>query len=246
MRNELRLLICVTTLCIVSALAGAAHADKMPEGVEYFEHQMAGGTVLAVFLVDAAKFECRVDYSNPPDTVSGFAKKHDALLTVNGGYWNADYTPTDLLVAGGKVIKKPNTVNYHFGLFYAKNGKCNVRDVRRSPIGKNEKFDHAIKAGPTLIKPGGRKYLHKSTSRHARNAVGKDKKGRLFFVLNKTGRITYNELVDFLASDKIKADYAFNLDGGRSTGYTLRLDGKTIHQRKSAPVSSVIMIFEKK
>lgn len=202
---------------------------------------------MIVFRIDPkrAKFTCA--YANPPRRVKDFAKQSGADLTVNGGYWAKDYTPTDLLIVNGKTIKKANFKSSHYGLFYVKKGRAGVRDIRVHPIGAKERFEHALKAGPTLIRPGGKPYyLKKSVSAHARNAIGIDNSGRLFFVLNKNGRITYKDLTDFLHSEHIKANYAFNLDGGSSVGYHFLSSDQKILDRRSAPVSSVIQVFLRK
>ena len=211
--------------------------------IEFSQVTLPGGAKLAVFRIDlqSARFACA--YTNPPRSVEAFAQS-DAILTVNAGYWMADYTPTDLLVVQGKTVKEANLENHHYGLFYVKKGRANVRDLRVSPLKKAERFEHAVKSGPTLVLPGGRPYTSKSVSRHARNAVGKDSSGKLFFVLNTTGRLTYRELTDFLI-EELQADYAFNLDGGASVGYTFRSPDGKVHRRRGKPVSSVIQVFAK-
>lgn len=212
--------------------------------IEVTERRMPGGAEMIIFRIDPkrARFSCA--YSNPPKRVKEFAKNAGAALTVNGGYWGKDYTPTDLLIVNGDTIKKANLKNSHYGLFYVKKGRAWIRDLRIQPVGAKERFEYALKSGPTLIKPGGKPYyLKKSVSAHARNAIGADKEGRIFFVLNKTGRITYKDLTDILHSKEIQADYAFNLDGGSSVGYYLRLPKQQVLQRRSAPVSSVIQVF---
>ena len=110
-------------------------------------------------------------------------------------------------------------------------------------VAKGERFEHAVKCGPTLVLPGGRANKLKSVSRHARTAVGRDKSGRLFFVLTERGRLTYADLTKVLLDDAIDADYAFNLDGGSSVSYCYRTPDGKVHERHGVPVSSVILVL---
>ena len=227
--------------------AGASFAkdEKSAPNIEYSLHELENSVEIALFLVPKSRFRFACAYANPPKTVAKFADKSGATLTVNGGYWDADYNPTDLLIVNGKKIKKINTKNWHYGLFFVKKGQAGVRDLRSRPIRAKEIFEHAIKCGPTLVRPGGVKTPTKSTTLHARAAVGRDRKGNLFFALNKRGRMTYGDLSDFLLSKAVKAEYAFNLDGGRSVGYVFVDENGKIKQRRSAAVNSVIQVFNK-
>jgi len=216
------------------------------KGIIHFEHLLKNGSLLSIYKFNPAKFRFEAAYSNPPKTVNQFSQeKQEAIFTVNGGYWDRDYKPTDLLVVNGKTIKKPNYKNSHYGLFYVKSKTGHLRDLRYKPLGKRERFKHAIKCGPTCVLPGGKPNYIKSISKHARNIIGVDKKGYIFFVLNKSGRMTYKEATDFLVSDKIDAFYAFNLDGGGSVGFVYKEKGKVVDQRRSKKVNSVIYIIRK-
>jgi uncharacterized protein YigE (DUF2233 family) len=236
----------IATLAFASAFGDqAAPKPESPPEIETFEKVLPGGAAVRFFRFDPEKTKVLVAYANPPKTVEEFAIETPALLSVNAGYWDSEYKPTDLLIVDGKTIHSANMKNYHYGLFYVKDTKAAVRDIRIRPIRSGEKFQFALKCGPTLIKTGGKKYVYKSESRHARAAVGRDKKGRIFFAMNRRGRLTYNELSDLLLSEEIGAQYAFNLDGGPSVGYHFRqTDGKVI-QRRSQPVSSVIQVSAK-
>lgn len=236
----------VALLIMVCCFAEASAAGKeKPPGasIEFVKKTLKGGVELAIFKIDPARHRLACAYANPPKTVGDFAKDSKAALAVNAGYWAADYKPTDLLVVEGQTIKKANLKNLHWGLFYVSNKRARVRDLRYRPFAKGERFEHAVKCGPTLVLPGGRANKLKSVSRHARTAVGRDKSGRLFFVLTERGRLTYADLTKVLLDDAIDADYAFNLDGGSSVSYCYRTPDGKVHERHGVPVSSVILVL---
>ena len=237
--------LCTVALLLVALIAYGADENPYPAGFDLKVYKQGEGVEIVVLTVDPAKAEFRVAYANPPKPGNRFAEDSGAVLVVNGGYWDAEYRPTDLVVVAGKTIKKANLKNSHYGLFYVKGGKVDVRDLRDRPLGKDETFAYAVKSGPVLVRKGGVANRIKSESSHARCAVGRDKKGRIFFALHKRGRMTYNEFSAFLLTDKVDADYAFNLDGGSSVSYVLkRTDGKIV-RKPGPPISSVIEVFAK-
>lgn len=245
MRNTFFIIWLMVIICFFASQRVSAQSANQIPGIVYEEKALPDGTVLVFLKIDPAKVDFRCFYENPPMTVNQFAEKTKAPFTVNAGYWDKQYRPTDLLVVQGKTVKTQNTKNSHSGLFFVKGDKADVRDIRRHPILKSERFDYAVKCGPTLVLPGGLPKTSKSVSRHARLAVGKDKNGFIIFLLNKTGRMTYEEFTAVLLEPWVNAEFAFNLDGGPSVGYELKLPDGQVYRRRSQAISSVICAYPK-
>lgn len=169
-------------------------------------------------------FNYAVAFANPPKSVSRFHQDNkNALLTLNGGYWDEHYRPTDLCVVTGKVIKSVNTRNSHFGLFAVRrNGELVIEDLKNKSLSKADvsEFLYALKSGPHLIRKGA-PVAYKSSRSHARTVVGKNVQNDVLFVITKSGMMSYAEMSNFLLDSGLGITDAFNLDGGSSTGFAL-------------------------
>ncbi|MBZ0274332.1 phosphodiester glycosidase family protein [bacterium] len=138
-----------------------------------------------------------------------------ATVTVNGGYWDASYKPTDLLVAGGKKIRDRNPKAPFRGLFFVRDGRARLADLSREHGAANGPFEEAMICGPVIVRDG-RMAKHRSTSEHRRTVIGRDKRHGIFFLVIDGARASYGELSDIALSDGVDAQFAFNLDGGSS------------------------------
>lgn len=192
-------------------------------------------------------FNYSVAFANPPKSVSQF--HHDnknALLTLNGGYWDDLYRPTDLCVVEGKIIKSVNTRNSHFGLFaIRRNGELVIDDLKNKPLNKADvsEFLYALKSGPHLIRKGA-PVAYKSSRRHARTVVGKNVQNNVLFVITKSGMMSYAEMSEFLLDLGLGITEAFNLDGGSSTGFALGRGTNGI-SRDTVNIANVIQVMIK-
>jgi len=214
--------------------------------LNYTEYEY-NGKIVSVILSDPRVFNFTVAFANPPKSVSQF--HHDnpsALLTVNGGYWDYHYLPTDLCVVEGKVIKEVNTKNSHFGLFAVRrNGELIIFDLKHKRLKKGDVNDflYALKSGPHLIRKGA-PVQFKSDSSHARTVVGKDIRNNVLFVITKSGTMTYSEMISFLMNSGLDVTNAFNLDGGSSTGFALGRGTDRV-LRDTSNIANVIQVAMK-
>jgi uncharacterized protein YigE (DUF2233 family) len=217
-----------------------------PAAVKYSEYENNDRTV-SVMMIDPKQFDFSVVFANPPLTVGQFHDRSpNVLLTVNGGYWDRNYRPTDLCVAEGRIIKAANTRNKHFGLFVvAQDGAVTITDIADVPLSSIDLtgLRHALKSGPHLIRKG-QPLKFKANSSHARTVIATNVQGDVLFVVNKAGTMTYSEMTAFLISTGLDITDAFNLDGGRSAGFVLGKGANTV-QKDSWEVADVIQVIGK-
>ena len=218
-----------------------------PSAIGYAEYEYAG-KIISVITASPQFFAFKVAYANPPKSVERFHEENpEALLTVNGGYWDHQYRPTDLCVADGRVIKPVNSMNRHHGLFaVGRDGGVVVRDLKGHPLGADEakSFLHALKSGPHLVRNGEAVNL-KSTSKAARTVIARDSRGNVLFVINRAGKMTYAAMADFLVNTHLDITEASTLDGGFSTGFALgRGRGRIL--KETWVIADVIQIERKK
>ncbi|MCB9488530.1 MAG: phosphodiester glycosidase family protein [Deltaproteobacteria bacterium] len=231
-------------MLIVSPLSAPSAVAQDVPALIYKKLTTPSGDVHFVSM-DPAKFRFEAVYTNPPQSVQARHADSKAILTVNGGYWAEDYTPTDLLVTDGKIVKSENKLTRFKGLFFVKGGMAGLRDLARKPLkdGEAEAFEQAVKCGPAIVRDG-RPVAYKSTKRHRRTIIGEDVAGRIFFLVSDSAWLTYGDAAKIATAAPVNASFAFNLDGGSSTG--LVIDWRDVHAREiSVPVGSHIEVFEK-
>jgi len=244
------IMIGIFALCYLITPVIAQDSEKSQEFVsdenfKYTEWKLSDITLVVISIKPNA-FKFVVAYSNPPKTVQEF---HEAaqgcILTINGGYWDDDYKPTDLCISNGKLIKGINKANGHYGLFaVTKNNRVILRDLHEKSLAEGElnTFQQAIKSGPHVIR--NRKPIFNKSSKtiHQRSIIGRDNQGRIIIVQTRTGRATYDRMAELLSRPELGIVNAFNLDGGPSTGFYLTYKDRVI-QKMSWPISSVIQVF---
>ena len=217
--------------------------DDRLSAISYAEYE-GGGKIVSVMTVNPLTATFKVVYGNPPKSISRFHNENSrALLTVNGGYWDQNYQPTDLCVASGRLIKPVNTLNRHFGLFAVRrSGEVVIADLQGNPLtaADIDDFDHALKSGPYLVRNGKPVALNSLTS-HIRTVLARDDTGNVLFIVNRAGTMTYSEMTAFLLHAGLGVIEAFNLDGGSSSGFALdRGSGMII--KESRPIANVIQV----
>ncbi len=194
-------------------------------------------------ILDPSAFDFRVVYTNPPRSVQEQHRIAKPVLTVNGGYWTAEYKPTDLLVSGGKTIAAYNRLASFKGLFEVRSSRAAVRDLAKRPWSASESFEHAVRCGPVVVRNGA-PVSSKSVTRHRRTVIGETRDGRIFLVVSGRQIWTYDDSAAICLREPINAVFAFQLDGGGSTGMALD-DADEHFVVGSVPVGSHIQAFRK-
>lgn len=214
-----------------------------PAALNYSEYEYKGNTV-SVVRSDPRFFDFAVAFANPPKSVGQFHNQNSStLFTLNGGYWDQDCLPTDLCVVEGRVIKPVNVANSHFGLFAVRrSGELVVDDLKTRPLSRVDVdgFRFALKSGPHLLRNGA-PVEFKSSSSHARTVVGKDQQNNVLFIITRSGKMRYSEMIRFIMDSGLGIVEAFNLDGGASAGFALGR-GADIVLKDTVRIANVIQL----
>lgn len=145
-------------------------------------------------------------------------------FATNGGIYSRELTPLGLYVEGGRQLAllskgrgggnfflKPN------GVFYVTRGGARVVETGRYK--PKQTVINAVQSGPVLVLNGALhpRFIPGYHSRHIRNGVGVDQRGRVFFAIS-------NQPVNFhdfglLFRDELKCPNALYLDGTLSQMY---------------------------
>lgn len=210
------------------------------------------GVTLHLIRIDPHQISVRVllskDLGTDSATAESYAKRSDALVVSNAGYFGKSLRPLGLLVADGKLRNafigrrgRQSDVLYE-GVFTIKNGHPGIqRNQDYRPAGE----ELAVQAGPLLIADGkatsSLKGLRDAKRLDGRTAVTLDAEGRiiLWVTASHLSGMNWCELRDVMlqygewgnggsakSGEKNAIRWALNLDGGSSAQLFVRQTGQ--------------------
>ena len=217
---------------LLTLIATAALAEWTPvaPGVDY--QRFRGDSIdVHVARVDLSNPELRVIATQESERglkVSEFAKRNNALVAINGDYFNKEMMPVGLALGPCGVWEGTKDTT-RAGVVAVGDGRAVVypqKDVLKKP----EKWmDAAVSGWPMLVQnckpltasrlPGSDAFTR---SPHPRTAVGVSNNGRMLYFVVADGRregvpgMTLARLARFMA-DELGVCAAMNLDGGGSS-----------------------------
>ncbi len=165
---------------------------------------------------------------NKGDTVSGFAKKQNVQIAVNGDFFTlANRQPSGLAIGGGKVWPGSGD-NAHEG-FIAAGAGGRVEIFSPELVVPIEPWMQAAVGGyPMLVRNGAP--AEDWPARHPRTAVGLSKDRKTLMLLVVDGRQAHSVGMTGSEMQKLFLEFgawsALNLDGGGSTA--MYLDGRIV------------------
>ena len=102
------------------------------------------------------------------------------------------------------------------------NNNISIRDLSENPLETGEKIEFALQSYPFLIKNSVRGFMEDSGKTAYRTAIGIDEKGYVYIIIVDDHRITLYELMVELIETDIDFVNVLNLDGGTSTGISIK------------------------
>lgn len=216
---------------------------------DYKKQEIQGNTV-HVLTLDPKLYNLsivRAEESSGLETVSTMAKRAEADIAINGGFFAQDNhakgKPSGTLVIQGKIFGIKNKTQ---ALVLIDENKLSIRlENPKRFLGKNRRIS-MVSGTPLLVKNGEMvRTLSKRSSGfyaepHARTAIGLKDKGLIMVVMVEHPGITLVDLAQFM--EKEGCQYALNLDGGGSSSLCIEGEGQYGWQR---PVLDAIL-FKKK
>jgi phosphodiester glycosidase len=174
-----------------------------------------------------------------------FAER-EGLAGINGGYFQADLEPVGLLISNERPIHRLQKANLLSGIFYVKNGRPWLARTREFPGVKG--IQQAIQGGPFLV-DGGRTVTGLDDIRvAARTFIFSCGPSEWGFGICRS--VTLKGMGDLLAQTTIVPDHhivrALNFDGGSSTTFYAKSDGRTLFSEGRPVVSNYLILKAKK
>jgi Phosphodiester glycosidase len=170
----------------------------------------------------------------------------EVLAGINGGYFQADLEPVGLLISNERLVHRLQKANLLSGIFYVRGDRPWLVRTREFPGVKG--IQQAIQCGPFLV-DGGRTVNGLDDVRvAARTFIFYCGQSEWGFGICRS--VTLKGMGDLLAQATIVPDHrivrALNFDGGSSTTFYARADGRTLFSEGRPAVSSYLVVKAKK
>ncbi len=215
-------------------------------GVEYRELTIEQGDRsdrLRLARIDPAQTRLRVLYDpNRPRRVSAWLSESQALVAVNGNFFDPQNHALGLVIQDGQ--RRDGVAYDGFGGMLAVSGdEVRVRWNVQEPYG-GEPLTYAVQNFPMLVLPGGSPNPDIDDNGRAspRTAVAQDRSGRILFVMSPMPTFTLTEFGQWLAASDLDLETALNLDGGTSSGLVLRSGNRNFGADSWVEVPNVIVV----
>ena len=196
-----------------------------------YEHWKSAGPdedTVTISRFDLHYFHIGVGYQpSQPLSLATWQQQTGAVAVFNGGYFDQHNRATGLVISDGQSY---GTTYPDFGGLLAVDAQGNVilRSLSRQPYDPTEELQQATESSPMLVLDGKRTQFNANASSSRRTVVALDTAGRLLFILSPGSTLTLDEMADVLSSSGLQLETALNLDGGASTGMSIKTNSQNI------------------
>jgi uncharacterized protein YigE (DUF2233 family) len=211
--------ILLALMVMLTPLAWANEWKTVASGIEYID---LGSSLLRtwshihVFRVDLNQNEFDILLAKHLTlnhaSASEFADFSKALIALNGGFFDHNYHPLGLRISNQQQHNPLKNISW-WGIFYIKNHKAYLANVRQYPHDKS--IDFALQSGPRLLVNGKIPLLKPGLAE--RSALGITSQGQVIILVTENSPLTTPELARIMLSPPINCENALNLDGGSSS-----------------------------
>lgn len=216
--NTIYLFLILISLISFSSYS-ATRWQQLDPGIEY--QDLEGGILtpwshIHVFRIDLTKNKLGLvtakHLSLKNASADQFAERSNALISINGGFFDHKFNPLGLRINNNKLQNPLKRISW-WGIFYIKNNQPYITNVRRFNYDNDIEF--AVQSGPRLLIKGNIPSLKVGSA--DRTALGITPDGKLIILVSTNTPMSTNELAQILKAPPLYCSDAINLDGGSSS-----------------------------
>lgn len=244
-KNIKKLLLSILLLVTLSDSPAADSWRRVAEGVDYVNlgtHDFSPWSNIHVFRIDLRYTKLSLatakDLSVRYASVDRFAKYSQALLAINGGFFDNGYHPLGLRIRDRKQLSPLKLISW-WGVFYIKNQQPHLAGPRQ--FNSDNAISFAIQSGPRLIINGQIPSL--KPGRAERSALGISGKNQVIILATNHNPLTTTELAELMKSAPLNCSDALNLDGGSSSQLFTNMETLHLKVRGFSDVSDAITVL---
>lgn len=233
---------------LVVPLAQAADWNEIAPGIEYVDlgaNLLTPWSHIHAFRIDLSQNELNSvmakALSRQHASIEEFANHSNALLAINGGFFDRDYRPLGLRISKQQQYSPLKHISW-WGIFYTKNKKPYLSSLKHYSNAQN--IDFAVQSGPRLLVNG---RIPSLKIGHAeRSALGISPDGRVLILVTENMPMTTTALAELMKASPLNCKDALNLDGGNSSQLFAQTGSFKINAHGFSNVSDAIIVKPRK
>ncbi|HVT62109.1 MAG TPA: phosphodiester glycosidase family protein [Legionellaceae bacterium] len=229
---------------LMANLAYGSPWQKIKPGLEYCDlnpQSLSQWSHIHAFRIDLNQYELKIvlakDLPQPYASAQTYHHYGQALIAINGGFFNPNKTPLGLRISNYQLLNPLRPISW-WGIFSIKNHTASITSPYDFHSERNINF--AIQTGPRLIISGRIPLL--KTGFANRSALGITATGKVIMLVTENLPMTTTDLAKTMKQPPLNCIDALNLDGGSSS----QLYAKIGHFRLDVPgftqVSDAIIV----
>ncbi len=244
---NIKRLSCVVASLFWLLLASQAVAYQWRELAPGIEYRDMNASLLIpwshvhVFRIDLKKNKLDVIMANDlflhNASVDAIAHHSNALIAINGGFFDHNYQPLGLRIGNQQQHSPLKRISW-WGVFYIKNQKPHISSVHQYTT--DHQVDFAVQSGPRLLIKGNIPSLRPGYAE--RSALGITSDGHVIILVTNNSPMTTTALAQLLKTSPLDCVDALNLDGGSSSQLSAHMGLFQINVHGFSNVSDAIVV----
>ena len=176
--------------------------------------------------------------------ISDLAKRENAYVAINGGFFTEDFKPAGMCVINSKKLSSYSSQKLLSGTLHISEKGHVILNHRSDGI---PSADFILQSGPFLVDPGGLMGIQTDQPKfHRRSLLALSTHGELLVL--STTRTSLYKLAECLVTQSAlfgvnKIERALNLDGGPSTGMFVNMGESSYDNPEQWPVRNAILFY---
>lgn len=240
----LNLFLVLISLLFSSFLYAADNWRELSPGIEY--QDLEGGLLtpwshVHAFRIDLKQNQLALVTAKTMDlknaSADQFAAHSQALLSINGGFFDHEFNPLGLRINHKKMENPLKRISW-WGIFYVRNNQAYISSVKR--FSHDGDIDFAVQSGPRLLIKGRIPSLKPGIA--DRSALGITADGKVIIVVSTTSAMSTYELARMLKRPPLSCTDAINLDGGSSSQLYAHINSFRLNVHGFSNVSDAIIV----
>jgi uncharacterized protein YigE (DUF2233 family) len=246
MRRQTKKLLFGSFFMLIAINTAFANAwEELSPGIEYRDlspNPLTPWAHIHVFRIDLNKKKLDLvtasDLSRPHASVEEMARSSQALIAINGGFFDKKYQPLGLRVGHGHRYTSIKPISW-WGVFYTVHGKPYLTRASQYKS-KIRTVDFAIQSGPRLLIKGDIPQLKAGIAE--RTALGITKHNQVILLVTEHAAMSTTTLANLMKRFPLYCEDALNLDGGSSSQIYANVGHLRLNTPGALGVSDAVVI----
>ncbi|MGC1181395.1 phosphodiester glycosidase family protein [Legionella sp.] len=225
-------------------LCFAGKWQELSSGIDY--QDLAGGILtpwshIYAFRIDLTKNKLAIvsakSLALKNASADQFGEHSQALLSVNGGFFDHNFSPLGLRINNKKLENPLKRISW-WGIFYVKNNKASISSLNHFHY--DHDIDFAMQSGPRLLIK--KKIPSLKTGDADRSALGITADGKVIILVSTNAAMSTSKLARLLKAPPLSCTDAINLDGGSSSQLYAHMGSFLLNVHSFSHVSDAIIV----